>query len=332
MSSIQEQLEQAYELIQNDEEDEALAILRPIVRQNPKNMDAWWLISYATDDPREARLALVNTLKLNPDHPKARGVLTQLNEMVPPSEDELTLLKEVAPPVSASMPTTSTSSVTQDDSDVDDLFADILEDEKSKKKDKDREKEREADRARSMEAVPEAEGKDLEKAGEDRGFSTVIQVLLGAVVVLMAIVLGATLLNEQNTSKDANEGREDLNSLEAGEPVVELVNLDLGDPNRTPLYTETELGKTLFVESCVCITDECQGPPLSDLIYIITESIQSASLQVKSANVADKVKGVGVDVKLCNADDTIYRAYMSVDAVPDASTPDDIVAGLKVVE
>ena len=45
--AMRNQLEQAYNLIQNDRLDDAVGLLRPIVRADPNNPDAWWLLANA---------------------------------------------------------------------------------------------------------------------------------------------------------------------------------------------------------------------------------------------------------------------------------------------
>ena len=58
----------------------------------PENPHAWWLLAYAADEPREVREALVRVLRLDPNYtnaPKARDMLTRLNEEFPPTPDEL---------------------------------------------------------------------------------------------------------------------------------------------------------------------------------------------------------------------------------------------------
>ncbi|NWF69681.1 MAG: tetratricopeptide repeat protein [Chloroflexi bacterium] len=73
------QLDRAYQLIEADNLSEARAILGPLVAQEPNNADAWWLYAHALDDPGQARSALQNVLRINPDYPEARSLLETLN-------------------------------------------------------------------------------------------------------------------------------------------------------------------------------------------------------------------------------------------------------------
>ena len=43
--STHEELQRAYTLIKEEQIDDALAILRPIVLNEPENVDAWWLLA-----------------------------------------------------------------------------------------------------------------------------------------------------------------------------------------------------------------------------------------------------------------------------------------------
>jgi len=86
-----EALEQAYRLIQQDRIDDAQALLRPILADDPDNVHAWWLLAYASTDPDEVRRALTTVLALDPDYPnapKAREMLDHLNLLYPPEETD----------------------------------------------------------------------------------------------------------------------------------------------------------------------------------------------------------------------------------------------------
>jgi len=77
------QLEQAYRLIQKDDLDKAIAILRPITASQPNNADAWWLMANAVTEPEEAYAALKNVLRVNPTHGQAKELLTTLEDEYP---------------------------------------------------------------------------------------------------------------------------------------------------------------------------------------------------------------------------------------------------------
>jgi len=72
------QLKQAYAYIQQERLDEAIAILRRVLKDNPDNADAWWLMANAVSEPADAAEALSNVLRLRPDHAEAREAYDQL--------------------------------------------------------------------------------------------------------------------------------------------------------------------------------------------------------------------------------------------------------------
>lgn len=278
---MSERLDRAYELIQEDRDEEALDILRPIVIHDPDNAAAWWLISYATDDPKEARLGLINTLKNDPDHQHAREMLDQLNAMDPPTAEERELIRQVLgesktvrPPALPEAPPSFL-----DDIDFDE--------------------------------VPE----DMEAAAvkAPRSFRPVILWLLGTILVAIVVFFAVALLNE---SDDAGDGRADLDDLDQNDPPVSLANLTF-DEDRTSVFAETDLGTTLFVRSCVCVEVNCSGPSSHDLPTIVVNSIQAAYQQVTAAEAEADVEAVGVSVLECGGDDTLYQAYVDLEDVID---------------
>ncbi|HML20149.1 MAG TPA: hypothetical protein PKD09_00780 [Aggregatilinea sp.] len=98
MSSARDDLEFAYKLIKRDKTQDALDLLRPIVAMEPENVHAWWLLAYAASEPREAREALIQVLRLDPTYvnaPKAREMLGQLNQQYPPEFDEIQRFPEL---------------------------------------------------------------------------------------------------------------------------------------------------------------------------------------------------------------------------------------------
>ncbi len=82
--SIQQQLQQAYNLIKGGQKEQAVRILVPILRQNENDINAWWLLANAVTKPDDVREALENVLRLKPDHENARKMLERLNQLHPP--------------------------------------------------------------------------------------------------------------------------------------------------------------------------------------------------------------------------------------------------------
>jgi hypothetical protein len=81
--STRAQIEQAYNLIQKEQLDQAIAILRQVVTKEPKNVDAWWLMANAVSEPANAYEALSQVLHLAPNHIEARAAYDQLVQEFP---------------------------------------------------------------------------------------------------------------------------------------------------------------------------------------------------------------------------------------------------------
>lgn len=78
---VQDQLRQAYDLIQQGKTDAALAIIEPIIRADRDNRDAWWLMANATTDPAQRRRALNEVLRLNSNDPRAEQARLMLHNL-----------------------------------------------------------------------------------------------------------------------------------------------------------------------------------------------------------------------------------------------------------
>src|SRR6476660_2188994 len=74
------QLEEAYRLIQQEDLDGAITILRPVTSAQPNNVDAWWLLANAVSEPDDAFDALRNVLRINPNHGQAKELLSKLEQ------------------------------------------------------------------------------------------------------------------------------------------------------------------------------------------------------------------------------------------------------------
>jgi hypothetical protein len=74
-----QQLQQALEFITNGQRDQARALLATIVKANPNNADAWWMMATAVTAPSEMRDALQNVLRIRPDYPNAQQMLDRVN-------------------------------------------------------------------------------------------------------------------------------------------------------------------------------------------------------------------------------------------------------------
>jgi hypothetical protein len=83
MSSIDQTLTQAYELIEADQLDEARALLQPLLASEGDNADVWWVYAHAVTDVNEARSALGSVLRLDPAYPGAMELVQSLESRFP---------------------------------------------------------------------------------------------------------------------------------------------------------------------------------------------------------------------------------------------------------
>jgi len=80
------QLQEAARLIQEDEREQALAILYGVVTGAPLHRDAWYLIAQAATQPRQREQALRRALEIDPTFEPARQMLARLSQMNAPTE------------------------------------------------------------------------------------------------------------------------------------------------------------------------------------------------------------------------------------------------------
>lgn len=125
-------LRDAYEAIQANQLPKARGILSTYIADKPEDPDAWWLYSYAAENPEEARKSLENVLRLDPTYPGARDLLTQVNQALPAGTSvmPITGVRKLNNDV-ASVPQASQPTVADELDDLDDDFDDEDEDEES---------------------------------------------------------------------------------------------------------------------------------------------------------------------------------------------------------
>ncbi len=76
--SANDPLQQAYQLIRAGNRQDAVQILMPVLRANPANADAWWLLANAVTDPSQKQRALEEVLKLLPNDDRAQRMLNDM--------------------------------------------------------------------------------------------------------------------------------------------------------------------------------------------------------------------------------------------------------------
>ncbi|MEO8393257.1 MAG: DVUA0089 family protein [Chloroflexota bacterium] len=96
-----EPLQEAYRLIREGSQQEAVRILVPLVRADPLNPDAWWLLANAIENQEQKRQALERVLKLRPGDEAAQKMLTQLGGSITPTKAP----RKAHPPAPAPTPT-----------------------------------------------------------------------------------------------------------------------------------------------------------------------------------------------------------------------------------
>lgn len=88
----EQQLREAFELMKQGEKNQAMMIVRGILRENRQNVDAWWLMANLLEDEDKILKCLNQILELNPEHRGARKKLESLRpdlaENLAPLDDE----------------------------------------------------------------------------------------------------------------------------------------------------------------------------------------------------------------------------------------------------
>ncbi len=82
-------LQRAYTLLKEQQKVEAYALLRPILKQQPDDINAWWLAANAAPTPTESIRAVNKVLELQPDHVQARQFLARQQQIVAATNQRL---------------------------------------------------------------------------------------------------------------------------------------------------------------------------------------------------------------------------------------------------
>jgi len=73
-----EQLMKAFQLMKDGEKGQAAVMVKGVLREDPKNLNAWWLMSNLLEDEAKVVKALERVLSIDPNHQVARQRLSQL--------------------------------------------------------------------------------------------------------------------------------------------------------------------------------------------------------------------------------------------------------------
>ncbi len=71
-------LKRAAALIKQGEKGQASQVLRAVLRENPRSVEAWWMLSYTFDSPEKAVQALERAVSLDPAHEPSNKRLAKL--------------------------------------------------------------------------------------------------------------------------------------------------------------------------------------------------------------------------------------------------------------
>ncbi len=106
-----QQLQQALELIKSGQREQARALLESVVKADPNNADAWWIMATAVTSPAAMRDALQNVLRIRPDYPNAQQMLDRVIAQLNLAGGAQVVPRPVAtePTASSEMPTTLSS-------------------------------------------------------------------------------------------------------------------------------------------------------------------------------------------------------------------------------
>lgn len=86
---MSEQLDQVYKLIKTGQNQEAIALLEPLIREDRDNEDAWWMLANASDDSAAKRNALNNVLRLTSNETRQTKAETLLQELDEPYDFDI---------------------------------------------------------------------------------------------------------------------------------------------------------------------------------------------------------------------------------------------------
>lgn len=80
MANQQQAIQEAYNHVRSGNKAAAVDILLPILRTDKDNVNAWWVLANALEDPQEVREALEQVIRLDHDHIQANNRLAKMDE------------------------------------------------------------------------------------------------------------------------------------------------------------------------------------------------------------------------------------------------------------
>ncbi len=120
VTTANDTLNEAYELIEANRIDEARRLLEPMLDDDSDNPDLWWVYAHAVDNPADARRALKRVQEIDPAYPQVNELLGEIDELQPaaPLPAGGSGIKRIRPLATG---TPNPKPLAQPDSDFDDL-------------------------------------------------------------------------------------------------------------------------------------------------------------------------------------------------------------------
>ncbi|MEJ2751030.1 MAG: hypothetical protein P8183_24460 [Anaerolineae bacterium] len=91
---MNEKLQQAITAVRNGQENEAQLLLTQVLKEDPQETQAWFLLSTLVDSEQKKKAYLGKVLALDPDHPMAKKMLARFQEESEPVAEELPVEEE----------------------------------------------------------------------------------------------------------------------------------------------------------------------------------------------------------------------------------------------
>ena len=322
------ELQQAFELIEAEQLDEARDLLSAYLAENEDDADAWWLYAHAVTDVEDARNALDRVTQLNPTYPGAKALIAEVENTAQPQPETSSGIKSLG----------GRAAATETDEDLN--FDDLLDEESAFDDDEDFDLDEEFD-------FDDEFGDELaeEEGGSRRRFLMAVVAILAVVLILFVVFvldpfglgrapepqatvvaaesatpLGAiasatpapALTDEATATKEptvapTNTTEPVATATEATSDTVEfqpfvdsLEDFDLAEEE--PVIETTSLGETLTLFVCTA-----PGATLRSDTPAILEAVASVS-----EDAASEVDALGVRMVDCSQDET-QLAYVLID-------------------
>ena len=88
-NSVDATLQDAFDLIEQNQLEEARTILEPLLQSDSDNPAVWWIYAHAVETPEEGNQALDKVLQLDPTYPGASDLKTQIATSQEPVADDV---------------------------------------------------------------------------------------------------------------------------------------------------------------------------------------------------------------------------------------------------